>query len=659
MSNEELVTKLQRAQAESNKGNYELSEQLANEVFAELNKPTTELRDVHTLEAESWYVLAINNEHLGNFDKAIEQANRMVSLAELHSLQLLLSKAWNLFGSVYSSSGEYDKALEYYQKALTFHDEHRDSSSVAAVSKNIGVVYAELGSNDKALEFYNRALASFQEIGDLSGVAAVTGNIGNVYNNLCMYENALEYLAKAYAIHEELGEKSGVASDTMNTGNVYYLIGSYILALEYYQKALTINEELGNKRQTASCTGNMGYAFFFLKDYDNALIYQQRSLLLSEEFGNKQQVAYSLANLGNIQSALGRKYEAMDYLLRALQIQRELQSNLYVGDTLIALGILLSELDRQDDALEMLQEGLTLAEKNGEKGSAATAHKELAKILKNKGEIADSYDHFEKFYVLEQEVKNAETLKQAELLNYQRKQAEIDKQHEIQIASANAKHEATEQLLHNVLPRLIANKMLDGTKLIAEKHSHVSVLFADIVGFTKLSQRISAEELVEGLDRIFTVFDALAEKYGLEKIKTIGDCYMVVSGAPITRDDHAEAMARFAMEMQESIKEFKAISTGEEIQLRIGIHSGEVVAGVIGKKKFAYDIWGDTVNTASRMESHGEAGKIHVSEEFMQVLSSSSLVSFTSFTSFHFQERGEMEIKGKGIMKTYFMETKP
>ncbi|MBK9249558.1 MAG: adenylate/guanylate cyclase domain-containing protein [Ignavibacteria bacterium] len=183
----------------------------------------------------------------------------------------------------------------------------------------------------------------------------------------------------------------------------------------------------------------------------------------------------------------------------------------------------------------------------------------------------------------------------------------------------------------------------------------MSVLFADIVNFTKLSQRITPEELVEGLDRIFSTLDALAEKYGLEKIKTIGDAYMVVSGAPIPRSDHAEAMAYFALEMMEAMKEFRSISTGEEIQLRIGIHSGEVVAGVIGKKKFAYDLWGDAVNTASRMESHGEAGKIHVSEEFMRAL---SLSSPTSPMSLHFQERGDMDIKGKGMMKTYFLEAK-
>ena len=187
--------------------------------------------------------------------------------------------------------------------------------------------------------------------------------------------------------------------------------------------------------------------------------------------------------------------------------------------------------------------------------------------------------------------------------------------------------------------------MLSGSKLIAEKLSNVSVLFADIVDFTKLSQRETPEELVEGLDRIFTEFDTLAEKYGLEKIKTIGDAYMVVSGAPEPREDHAEVMVHFAVEMLEAMKQFRSISTGEQIQLRIGIHTGEVVAGVIGKKKFAYDMWGDAVNTAARMESHGEPDRIHVSEDFRN----------SAGDGFTFTERGKIDIKGKGMMKTYFL----
>lgn len=187
---------------------------------------------------------------------------------------------------------------------------------------------------------------------------------------------------------------------------------------------------------------------------------------------------------------------------------------------------------------------------------------------------------------------------------------------------------------------------------IADAHANVSVLFADIVDFTSLSQTLTAKELVEGLDFLFTKFDDLAEKHGLEKIKTIGDCYMTIAGAPAARPDHAEAIAAMALEMMEVAASFQAISTGEPIRLRIGLHSGEVVAGVIGRRKYTYDLWGDAVNTAARMESHGEAGKIHCSGEFVRAVGAVDDLPL----HLRFVERGEMEIKGKGTMITYFLE---
>ena len=247
-------------------------------------------------------------------------------------------------------------------------------------------------------------------------------------------------------------------------------------------------------------------------------------------------------------------------------------------------------------------------------------------------------------------MQNEEAIKHAEQLDYERKTADRDKQ----AAVERAKHDATIQLLHNVLPPSIASKMLDGATLIAEKLDNVSVLFADIVNFTKLSQIISAEDLVAGLDRIFTEFDALAEKHGLEKIKTIGDSYMVVGGAPDPRVDHAEAIAQMAFDMMHAMKQFTSIATGESITIRIGIHCGDVVAGVIGKKKFAYDLWGDAVNTASRMESHGESGKIHISQEFKNILVN-QCTRTNQALQFRFEDREPFYIKGKGIMNTYFL----
>ncbi len=200
------------------------------------------------------------------------------------------------------------------------------------------------------------------------------------------------------------------------------------------------------------------------------------------------------------------------------------------------------------------------------------------------------------------------------------------------------------QLLLNVLPAPIAEKLKKHHGLIAERFDDASVLFADITNFTPLCARLSPTELVEMLNRVFSGFDELAGRHGLEKIKTIGDEYMVAGGLPQPHPDHLGAMAALALEMQESISK-----TGSEfggLNLRIGLHAGSVVAGVIGTRKFIYDVWGDTVNTASRLESQGAPGRVQVSETVFQRLQS----------RFEFEPRGVIELKGRGPMNAYYLK---
>lgn len=205
----------------------------------------------------------------------------------------------------------------------------------------------------------------------------------------------------------------------------------------------------------------------------------------------------------------------------------------------------------------------------------------------------------------------------------------------------------SERLLLNVLPQPIAERLKRGEKTIADSFSEVTVLFADIANFTQLSSHISAVELVDLLNNVFSTFDKLADQHGLEKIKTIGDAYMVVGGLPKPRPDHMRAVADMALDMLPEIDRFNQ-QYNHAITLRIGIHSGPVVAGVIGTSKFIYDLWGDTVNIASRMESQGEAKRIQVSAAIYDSLS----------TWYLFEKRGAIDVKGKGLMTTYWLTGK-
>jgi class 3 adenylate cyclase len=197
-----------------------------------------------------------------------------------------------------------------------------------------------------------------------------------------------------------------------------------------------------------------------------------------------------------------------------------------------------------------------------------------------------------------------------------------------------------ESLLLNVLPGEVAAELKQRGETTARRYEEISVLFADIVGFTPLAAEMDPEEMVTKLNEVFSFFDALAERHGVEKIRTIGDNYMVAAGVPTPMEDHAQALAAMAIEMI-------AYAEDSPWSFRIGINSGPAIAGVIGTKKFQYDVWGDTVNTASRMESHGEPGRIQISQDTMKRLGDRFVTT----------ARGPIEVKGKGTLNTYWLDS--
>lgn len=220
----------------------------------------------------------------------------------------------------------------------------------------------------------------------------------------------------------------------------------------------------------------------------------------------------------------------------------------------------------------------------------------------------------------------------------------IRRQHE----RVSREKELSENLLLNILPIEISERLKSGEEIIADAHESVTILFADLSGFTAMSRTMPATRLVTILNSIFSELDRIMHRHGVEKIKTIGDCYMVVAGLPAKRSDHAEALVTVAFEMLEVLTAVNE-AHGLNLKMRIGVNSGNVVAGVIGLRKFTYDLWGDAVNIASRMESTGETGRVHVSENTARLLP----------TNFELEERGMVDVKGVGSMLTYFVKSCP
>ena len=218
------------------------------------------------------------------------------------------------------------------------------------------------------------------------------------------------------------------------------------------------------------------------------------------------------------------------------------------------------------------------------------------------------------------------------------------RQREEALAALRVEQDRAETLLLNILPRSIADKLKASTATIADQYAAASILFADVVDFTPLSDRLQPAEVVGILDHLFTHFDLLADRYAVEKIKTIGDCYMVAAGVPTAREDHAQVMALMAIDMRDAMRSSDAVGH-LGLEIRIGINSGPVVAGVIGRKRFLYDLWGDAVNMASRMESHGTPGHIQVTHATYELLRD----------EFELEPRGTIPIKGKGDVETWYL----
>ena len=213
----------------------------------------------------------------------------------------------------------------------------------------------------------------------------------------------------------------------------------------------------------------------------------------------------------------------------------------------------------------------------------------------------------------------------------------------LQQRALNTEKKKVEDLLLNILPSEIAERLRSGSGKIADQLDSVSILFADLVGFTPLSALLPAGKVVDLLNDLFSQFDSLLDRYQLEKIKTIGDCYMVAAGIPSMRRDHAQVLVRFGLDLCGCMN--KALSEKPSCNVRVGISSGRVVAGIIGRRKFSYDVWGDTVNIASRMESHGMPGKVQISRETYELIKS----------DFVCEPRGEIVIKGKGVMEAWLV----
>jgi class 3 adenylate cyclase len=531
------------------------------------------------------------------------------------------------------------QALCYANDDKRINAEHHFTKGIVA---SCSFVY------DVALAELFHALESFREMNEIQGEIRSLRWIAITYRNVGMLNTALEYAQQSLVMAEERDLIALIGYALAIVGDCYVLLSDHENGVKAHVRVLELARKTEDAVLQSQALWSLARVFEQLERYEEALHYYQESLDLRKRLHDDLGIGTAQYGIASVQEKQGNVATALRSYLRLWRLFQN-SNGPPQTEVFITLGIarLYVRSPKPERARPYLERALFIAEKNTIGSLLSSAYQEMAGFLKKTGKFEQALEYFEKYHQLSQDLSKRESqqtsqyFRQAYEFDKARQENEIYRLRNEELAEVNQQNE---RLLRNVLPEAIAQRMKAGETTIAEYFENVTVLFADIVGFTELAARHSPRDLVTLLNRIFSAFDIFSEQYNVEKIKTIGDAYMIVGGLPEPNDHHAEAVAKMALEMLDTVR-LLSRSLSLPLEIRIGIHTGAVVAGVIGQKKFSYDLWGDTVNTASRMESHGEAGRIHVSEPVYTLLRK----------DFHFEQREEIEVKGKGKMQTYFL----
>jgi len=520
----------------------------------------------------------------------------------------------------------------------------------ANILREIGVIHHYDANLNEALEYYQKSLEIYKELDYKEGIAQSLINIGVICENWEDYAEALQYYQRSLEMCKELDYKEGIAHSLINIGNINCELGDYAEALEYYQRSLEINKELDNKKGIAMSLNNIGSIYYDWENYAKALEYYQRSLEINKELDDKYWIAFSLNNIGDIYNQTSDQMLAKEYLERSIKIAEELGSTSLLYYNYENLSETYSGLDMYKKAFEYyklysaIKDSILSEEQRTEftnfkiRAAVEIQEKENEILIKNNTiqELQIKKRNIIIFFIIIGLILVLILV----IIIYNRYILK-KKANEI-ISEEKAK---SDKLLLNILPVRIVNDLKETGITEPEVFDNVTVYFSDIVGFTKLSSHLDPKFLIDELNDIFTAFDNIIEKNQCERIKTIGDAYLAVCGLPVENELNAVNIINSAIEIIDYLKE-RNIESKVEWKIRIGIHSGKVIGGVVGIKKYIYDVFGDTINTAARMETNSEPMRINVSETTYKLTKN----------DFKYIEREPIKLKGKGMQKMYFIE---
>ena len=599
-----------------------------------------------------------------------------------------------------------DLAAKYYRSdpetARGYAQEANDLATEISFARGVGYSHKALGMSYyfqnnwiDALVQWEKALEVFESIEHLTGVSNMLNNLGAVHFNGGDNESALEFYLGSLKVAESLRDTLRTVSALINIGTVYLDKKShYDLAFNYYQRALPISRSIEDYDALGTCAVNLGT--IYLSDttkLDSALYYFELALDAYQKSATGN-VAFALKNIGQVYAQRGDYEEALKFQSDAYNLAKSQDARLEMAQSLQSMAMTYEMQGDHRKSIETYELAKELSRELEAAYEVQAAYEGLAKNYFELNDFQNAYIYQKLFSSLKDTLYNAEMDKQlqSQTLHYEiekkqgqisllekdqeLKEVQLERQKAIRNAAgivgilllllaaglfnrykytrrtskiiANEK-ERSDKLLLNILPTETADELKEKGSATPRYYEQVSVLFTDFKGFTKIAEKLTPQELVEELNHSFIAFDDIIDKYELEKIKTIGDAYMCAGGIPVEDSENPHKIVRAALEIRDFMENLRKEreAKGEEFwELRIGIHTGPVIAGVVGKNKFAYDIWGDAVNTASRMESSGIPGEVNISGTTYEIVKN----------DFNCVHRGKIQAKNKGEIDMYLVE---
>ncbi len=550
--------------------------------------------------------------------------------------------------------GEWQKYSEQMRVLAEQFMKNTDASIQRAGKKyysislnNSGFGYFEKGDFKNALDLYSRSMKLSKEVGDYENVALELSNIGATYDRQGEAAKAIEIYEEALKIELKESKPANVSGTLLNIGSLYNSKGITDSALVYYQRALSIVQKNNIKNHTVTILYyNLGVSFETQGNLSRASEYYTTGLKISELIGDKSGKAGNMKGLASVYFKQGDAANAMALAKPALAIAVETEN--------------LRDIQRTSELLKRIHQKQGNFKEAFDMYVLETSTRDS--LARKENEKAVLRNQFQYDYDLKEATAKAEQEKKDGIASSELRRQKVQKMAFLggfgvmvlfagvffrQRNKIGREKKRSEDLLLNILPEEVAEELKHKGTAAAKHFDNVTVFFSDFKSFTTISEKLSPQQLVDELHECFSAFDNIMHKYNIEKIKTVGDAYLAVSGLPLANPNHAEDVVKAALEIQHFMAERKKQNANREglYDIRVGINSGSVVAGIVGVKKFAYDIWGDTVNTAARMEQNSEAGKINISETTYSVVKD-------KFTCLY---RGEIEAKNKGKLKMYFV----